>query len=138
MSFSECAEKSFVVGDDACVVAIIGRDIVRRKAVEMLSRAGCQVKATADLGEGLDLLANSGARLVVLDADCCRGDYHLAVESLKRSAPQCTVAFLVGWWDERTIVLDKICQLFLCSPLRQHQVDKLVIETIGLPEVSAV
>lgn len=122
-------------GGDVLVMVVAANDSVRRRTKEILEEQGYLVASAGDIMEALDSSLIQKSALVILDADCCKGRYQEAVEKIKGVSPESTIAFLVGWWDERVPELSGRCQHFLYRPIRPKQMEEFLSGIFAVPEI---
>lgn len=110
------------------VMLVLGNTPVRTRVLDVLENAGCLVTSADDIEQAFCSPQLEQSTLIIIDADCCRGRYADVIEKVETVCPRSTVAFLVGWWDERIADLSVWSQQFLYRPVRPKQVQELLTE----------
>lgn len=133
---SGMAEQRAQWRSEVSVVVVIDDTSRRDRAVEVPEEAGCKVQASERLQEALGLLSENPSELVILDADCCGERYAELVKQINSSSPNSTVAFLVGWWDDRVPSLAGISRHFLYRSFRMRQVQEFLMVAVCEPRAA--
>ena len=93
---------------------------------KMLEVAGYHVAPYHGIAEILNFLSRNSGSPVILDADLLGGSYTETMREIRKVSQETTVAYLVGWWDERVPDLSGYSKYFIFTPLRQKQIEQVL------------
>ena len=111
-------------------IAVRNSDLLGHLA-RMVEGAGYNVAPYHGIAEILQFLGRNNGSPVILDADLFGGSYTETMQEIRKVSQETTVAYLVGWWDERVPDLSGYSKYFIFTPLRQKQIEQVLPLIVG-------